>query len=270
MAIGKLISRAYKPNNTIIKIGDVVYGDGSFNTIAGPCAVESLDQLMSIGISVKKGGAHLLRGGAFKPRTSPYSFQGLGEQGLKFLSIVSDETGLPIVTEAMDTETFDLVEQYADVIQIGTRNMQNFALLKRAGKSNKPIMLKRGMSATLSEWLLAAEYIMQEGNKNIILCERGIRTFTDHSRNTMDLSVIDAVKKETHLPIITDPSHAAGVTSQIISLSYASAAVNADGIMVEVHNHPDIALCDGKQALYPEQFASMMTKVNKIHFILKN
>ena len=268
MSIGKLVSREYKQENTSIKIGDAVFGNGSFPVIAGPCAVETEAQVMSIAKSVKKAGAKIFRGGAYKPRTSPYSFQGLGEQGLELLGNVRKETGLPIVTEAMDVETFDLVEKHADLVQIGTRNMQNFALLKRAGKSKKPVLLKRGMSATLEEWLMAAEYIMQEGNENIILCERGIRTFVQHSRNTLDFSVILAVKKESHLPVIIDPSHATGVREQILSLSCAAAAVNADGLMVEVHNNPAQALSDGLQSLYPEQFATLMGKIDSIHAII--
>ncbi len=228
--------------------------------IAGPCAVESLEQVLSIAKSVKKAGALLFRGGAFKPRTSPYSFQGLGEQGLKFLATVREETGLPVVTEIMDVENFDLVEAYVDVIQIGTRNMQNFSLLRRAGRSKKPVILKRGMSAMLQEWLMAAEYIMEEGNSNVILCERGIRTFVRHSRNTLDLSVVPAAKKESHLPIIVDPSHAAGVRDQVIPLAYASAALGADGQMIEVHNKPEEALSDGAQSLYPDQFEAVRKK----------
>ena len=264
----KLVSREFKQENTHIKVGDAVFGDGSFPVIAGPCAVESENQVLSIARSVKKAGAQLFRGGAFKPRTSPYSFQGLGEQGLKFLATVRQETGLPIVTEIMDIENFDLVENYADIIQIGTRNMQNFSLLRRAGRSEKPVILKRGMSAMLPEWLMAAEYIMEEGNNNVILCERGVRTFVRHSRNTLDLSVVAAVQKESHLPIIVDPSHAAGVRHQVIPLSYASAAMGADGVMIEVHNHPEEALSDGAQSLYPDQFASVMKKMTAIREII--
>ncbi|MCK4767988.1 MAG: 3-deoxy-7-phosphoheptulonate synthase, partial [Desulfobacula sp.] len=237
--------------------------------IAGPCAVESEQQVLSIARSVKDAGAKLFRGGAFKPRTSPYSFQGLGKQGLKFLAKVREETGLPIVTEVMDVENFNLVEEYADVVQIGTRNMQNFSLLRRAGKSDRPVILKRGMSATLQEWLMAAEYIMEEGNTNIILCERGVRTFVRHSRNTLDLSVVPAAKKESHLPIIVDPSHAAGVRDQVIPLAYASAALGADGVMIEVHNNPEEAMSDGAQSLYPDQFVTVMEKMNAIHAIIE-
>jgi 3-deoxy-7-phosphoheptulonate synthase len=236
--------------------------------IAGPCAVESLEQVLTIARSVKKSGAKLFRGGAFKPRTSPYSFQGLGEQGLEFLAKVREETGLPVVTEVLDVENFDLVEAYVDVIQIGTRNMQNFSLLRRAGRSKLPVILKRGMSAMLQEWLMAAEYIMEEGNSNVILCERGIRTFVRHSRNTLDLSVVPAAKKESHLPIIVDPSHAAGVRDQVIPLAYASAALGADGQMIEVHNTPEEAMSDGAQSLYPDQFTAVMKKMNAIREII--
>ncbi len=266
----KLVSREFQPENTQVKIGDAVFGDGTMPVIAGPCAVESLDQVLSIARSVKAAGAKLFRGGAFKPRTSPYSFQGLGEQGLKFLAKVREETGLPVVTEVMDVENFDLIEAYVDVIQIGTRNMQNFSLLRRAGRSKLPVILKRGMSAMLQEWLMAAEYIMEEGNSNVILCERGIRTFVRHSRNTLDLSVVPAAKKESHLPIIVDPSHAAGVRDQVIPLAYASAALGADGQMIEVHNKPEEALSDGGQSLYPEQFAAVMKKMNAIRSIIRN
>ncbi len=265
----KLVSREVKPENTRIKVGDVVFGDGSIPVMAGPCAVESESQILAIARAVKACGAGLLRGGAFKPRTSPYSFQGLGEEGLKFLAKAREETGLPIVTEAMDVENFDVVEAYADVVQIGTRNMQNYSLLRRAGKSNRPIILKRGMSATLPEWLMAAEYIMEEGNPDVILCERGVRTFVRHSRNTLDLSVVPAARKESHLPIIVDPSHASGVRDQVIPLACAAAALEADGIMIEVHNCPDDALSDGAQSLYPEQFAVVMKKINAIHAIMK-
>jgi len=264
----KLVSREFKQEKTHIKVGDAVFGNGSLPVIAGPCAVESENQVLSIAESVKDAGAKLFRGGAFKPRTSPYSFQGLGKQGLKFLAKVRKETGLPIVTEVMDVENFDLVEEYADVVQIGTRNMQNFSLLRRAGNSDRPVILKRGMSAMLQEWLMAAEYIMEEGNGKIILCERGVRTFVRHSRNTLDLSVVSAVKKESHLPVIIDPSHAAGVRDQVISLAYASAALGADGVMIEVHNNPEEAMSDGAQSLYPAQFIEAMEKMNAIHAIV--
>jgi len=266
----KLVSREFKQENTHIKIGEAVFGDGSMPVIAGPCAVENEKQVISIAKSVQKAGAKLFRAGAFKPRTSPYSFQGLGKQGLVFLAKAREETGLPVVTEVLDVENFDVVEEYADVVQIGTRNMQNFSLLRRAGKSKRPIILKRGMSAMLQEWLMAAEYIMEEGNDNVILCERGVRTFVRHSRNTLDLSVVPAVKKESHLPIIVDPSHAAGVRDQVISLAYAAAALGSDGVMIEVHNNPDEALSDGAQSLYPDQFNQVLKKMNAIHAIIEN
>lgn len=264
----KLVSREFKQENTQVIIGTAVFGNGSLPVIAGPCAVESQDQVLSIARSVKDAGAKIFRGGAFKPRTSPYSFQGLGKQGLIFLAKAREETGLPFVTEVMDVETFDLVEKYADIVQIGSRNMQNFSLLRRAGESDRPVILKRGMSATLEEWLMAAEYILEKGNTNVILCERGIRTFVRHSRNTLDLSVVPAVKKESHLPIIIDPSHAAGVRDQVISLAYASAALGVDGVMIEVHNNPKEAMSDGAQSLYPEQFIHVMEKMNAIHTIV--
>lgn len=266
----KLVSREFQKENSQVRVGDVVFGDGSLPVIAGPCAVENQDQIMAIARDVKAAGAVVFRGGAFKPRTSPYSFQGLGEEGLKLLAGVREETGMPVVTEVLDVENFDLVESYADIVQIGTRNMQNFSLLRRAGKSRRPVILKRGMSAMLQEWLMAAEYIMEEGNPNVILCERGVRTFVRHSRNTLDLSVVPAAKKESHLPIIVDPSHAAGVRDQVIPLAHASAALGADGVMVEVHNKPEEALSDGAQSLYPDQFADLMKKMNAIHAIVGN
>jgi len=263
----KLVSREFQTENTHVKVGDAVFGNDSLPVIAGPCAVENEAQILSIARSVKDAGASLFRGGAFKPRTSPYSFQGLGEAGLKLLAKAREETGLPVVTEVLDVETFDIVEAYADVVQIGTRNMQNFSLLRRAGKSKRPIILKRGMSALLQEWLMAAEYIMEEGNPNVILCERGVRTFVRHSRNTLDLSVVPAAKKESHLPIIVDPSHASGVRDQVVPLAYASAAIGADGVMIEVHNNPAEAMSDGAQSLFPDQFARVMKKMNAIHAV---
>ncbi|MEA2060205.1 MAG: 3-deoxy-7-phosphoheptulonate synthase [Thermodesulfobacteriota bacterium] len=263
----KLVSREVKEENTIVRIGSAAFGDGSMPVVAGHCAVESRDQALVIARAVKEAGAAMFRGGAFKPRSSPYSFQGLGKEGLEILADVRKETCLPVATEVMDIENFDLVEAFADAVQIGTRNMQNFSLLKRAGRSTRPIILKRGMSATLQEWLMAAEYIMEEGNEQVILCERGVRTFVRHSRNTLDLSVVPAAKKESHLPLIVDPSHAAGVRDQVIPLACAAAAVGADGLMVEVHHVPDEALSDGAQSLYPDQFSSLMKKVNAIHAI---
>lgn len=263
----KLVSREFKQEDTVITVGDAAFGGGAMPVIAGPCAVESEEQIVTIAHAVKKAGALLLRGGAFKPRTSPYSFQGMGEEGLKLLAKAREETGLPVVTEVMDISTFDQVEHYADVVQIGTRNMQNFSLLKRAGKSKRPVILKRGMSALLQEWLMAAEYIMEEGNDQVILCERGVRTFVRHSRNTLDLTVVTAVQKESHLPIVVDPSHAAGVRDQVMPLACAAAAMGSDGLMIEVHHNPAEALSDGAQSLYPDQFEGLMKRLNAIHEI---
>lgn len=266
----KLVSREFKPEDTVIQVGDVCIGSGGLTIIAGPCAIESESQALTIAGHVKRSGAQLFRGGAFKPRTSPYSFQGLGQEGLKILARVRENTGMPVVTEVMDFETFELVEHYADVIQIGTRNMQNFSLLKRAGRAKKPILLKRGMAATIDEWLMAAEYILEGGNSNVILCERGVRTFVHHSRNTLDLSAVPVVRKESHLPIIVDPSHAAGRRDQVIPLSRASVAVGAHGLMVEVHHDPAKALSDGGQSLYPDQFEMLCRHVRSIYHILQN
>jgi 3-deoxy-7-phosphoheptulonate synthase len=245
-------------------VGDVTVGNGWMTLIAGPCAIESEAQALTIARHVRDAGAHMFRGGAFKPRTSPYSFQGLGEEGLKILATVRAQTGMPVVTEVMDFQTFDLVEHYADIVQIGTRNMQNFSLLKRAGQSHRPILLKRGMAATIEEWLMAAEYIMAQGNHQVILCERGVRTFVHHSRNTLDLSAVPVVKKESHLPIIIDPSHAAGRRDQVLPLSRAAVAADSHGLMVEVHHQPDQALSDGAQSLYPEQFTTLCEQVRAI------
>jgi 3-deoxy-7-phosphoheptulonate synthase len=248
----------------MVKVGSVTFGNNGFVVIAGPCAVESEEQALTIAQSVKRSGAEIFRGGAFKPRTSPYSFQGLGKDGLKILAKVRNKTGLPIVTEAMDSENFKLVEEYADLVQIGARNMRNISLLKRAGRSGRPVLLKRAMSATLQEWLLAAEYIMEKGNSNIILCERGIRTFVSHCRNTLDLSVITAAKKETHLPVIADPSHASGARDMVAPLAFAATAGGADGLMIEVHHDPSLALSDGPQSLYPGQFEQCMKTIGDI------
>ena len=261
----KLVSREVHPEDTLIPIGDVTVGSGTLTIIAGPCAIESEEQALTTARHVKKAGADLFRGGAFKPRTSPYAFQGLGKEGLEILAHVREETGLGVVTEVLDYENFDLVEEYADVIQIGTRNMQNFTLLRRAGLSEKPILLKRGMAATIDEWLMAAEYILSEGNDKVILCERGVRTFVNHSRNTLDLSAIPVVRNESHLPIIIDPSHAAGRRDQVIPLSRAAVAVEAHGLMVEVHHAPEKALSDGGQSLYPEQFQGLCRQARSIY-----
>ncbi|WZL73141.1 3-deoxy-7-phosphoheptulonate synthase [Clostridiaceae bacterium 35-E11] len=260
----KLASRMFHPKDTIIQIGEQQIGGGNIAVMAGPCSVESEEQLMTIAYSVKEHGATFLRGGAFKPRTSPYSFQGLGEDGLKLLKKAKEETGLPIVTEVMCMETFDIVEAYADVLQIGARNMQNFPLLKKAGKSKLPILLKRGLSATIEELLMAAEYIMSEGNVNVILCERGIRTFENYTRNTLDLSAIPVIKELSHLPIIVDPSHATGKWSMVEPLSKAAIAVGADGLMIEVHHQPEQALSDGAQSLKPHKFGYLMESIRKV------
>ena len=260
----KLVGRETQPQDTIISIGETKIGNGYLTIIAGPCAIESETQAMTIAEYVKAAGANLFRGGAFKPRTSPYSFQGLKEEGLKILAQIRERFDMPVVTEAMDTETFDLVEQYADVIQIGARNMQNFSLLKRAGKAVRPILLKRGLAATVDEWLMAAEYILEGGNHQVILCERGVRTFVHHSRNTLDLSAVPVVRKESHLPILIDPSHAAGRRDQVIPLSRAAVAVEAHGLMVEVHHEPEKAKSDGAQSLLPEQFTKLCQQVQSI------
>lgn len=260
----KLVSREFQPEDTVVQVGDVLIGHEHLTLIAGPCAVESKAQCLNIAKKVKRSGAHLFRGGAFKPRTSPYSFQGLGEEGLKILAQVREATGLPVITEALDTETFGLVEDYTDVIQIGARNMQNFSLLRRAGRSQKPVLIKRGMAATIEEWLMAAEYVLEGGNTQVILCERGVRTFAHHSRNTLDVSAVAAVCKESHLPVIVDPSHAAGRRDQVIPLSRAAVAVGAHGLMVEVHHNPDEALSDGAQSLYPEQFEILCQEIHAI------
>lgn len=265
----KLVSRETKPQDTLIAVGGAVVGGPRMAIMAGPCAIESEAQAMTIGESVKKAGADMFRGGAFKPRTSPYAFQGLGEDGLKIMAKVRETFQLPIVTEVMDLACFDMVEDYADVIQIGTRNMQNFSLLRRAGEAKKPIFLKRGMSATVEEWLMAAEYILAEGNPQIILCERGIRTFARHSRNTLDLSAIPVVQRESHLPVVVDPSHAAGYRDQVIPLARAAAAAGAKGLMIEVHHEPDKAASDGAQSLYPKQFEDLCRQIRAIEGILK-
>jgi len=268
----KLVSREIKPENSVIRVptplGDVTFGGPAVAIVAGPCAVETEKQAFAVAEAVKNSGARLFRAGAYKPRTSPYSFQGLGEPGLKILAAVRDRFGLGIVTEAIDNESLDLVERYADVIQIGARNMQNFSLLKRAGRAKKPVLLKRGMSATLDEFLMAAEYIMAEGNYDVILCERGVRTFSDHTRNTLDLSMIPAVQRRSHLPIVVDPSHGTGRRNKVLPLSRAAVAVGADGILVEVHNDPERALSDGMQSIVPEEFAQLMAEVRQIADVL--
>jgi 3-deoxy-7-phosphoheptulonate synthase len=259
----KLVSRETHPEDTVIDIGGVRLGGGGFVVMAGPCAVESEEQALTIARLVKESGAQVFRAGAFKPRTSPYSFQGLGEAGLKILARVREATGLLIVTEATDHTNIELVERYTDIIQVGARNMQNYSLLRRAGQAGKPVLLKRGFAATIDELLMSAEYIMSEGNRQVILCERGIRTFTDNTRNTLDLSAIPSIKEVSHLPIVVDPSHAAGRRDYVIPLSRGAAAVGADGLLVEVHHDPAHALSDGMQSLYPEQFGQLMVEINR-------
>jgi 3-deoxy-7-phosphoheptulonate synthase len=260
----KLVSRELKPESTVVEVRGVKIGGDSFCVMAGPCSVESLDQLMSTAQHVKQHGAQMLRGGAFKPRTSPYDFQGLKEGGLKMLAEARDATGLPVVTEVKDVETLPLVAEYADVLQIGARNMQNFSLLERVGELGKPVMLKRGISSTVKEWLMAAEYIVSRGNRNVILCERGIRTFETLTRNTLDLGVLPLLRHITHLPIVVDPSHGTGVARAVTPLARAATATGIDGIMVEVHPDPAKALSDGPQALTFPMFEDMMRDVVRI------
>lgn len=264
----KLISRDLRPERSVVKVGNATIGGDELAIIAGPCAVETVDQVFSAAEAVAKSGAKFFRGGAFKPRTSPYAFQGKGEDGLKILAEVRDRHGLNIVTEAMDERGVDLVEKYGDCIQIGARNMQNFSLLKYVGQTRKPVLLKRGLSATLDEFLLAAEYVMAEGNYDVILCERGIRTFADHARNTMDLSVVPAVHRLTHLPIIVDPSHGTGRNYMVNPLARAGVAVGADGLIIEIHPCPEEALCDGAQALTLGQYAELYDQVNAIRAVV--
>lgn len=260
----KLVSREFKPDDTIVDVGGVQIGGRDLVIIAGPCSVESYEQTLGIARRVKAAGAHILRGGAFKPRTSPYSFQGLGLEALEILARVREETGLPVVTEALDIDVLDAVAEYADMVQIGARNMQNYTLLRRVGQCGRPVLLKRGMYATLTELLLAAEYILDQGNGQVVLCERGIRTFTDHSRNTLDISLIPEVERISHLPVVADPSHAAGKRNQVLSLSQAAVAAGADGLMIEVHNAPEQALSDGQQALLPDEFDALVGRLRDL------
>jgi 3-deoxy-7-phosphoheptulonate synthase len=264
----KLASRAFKEGNTIIRIGDLEIGGPKFIVMAGPCSIESEEQLMESAFIVKKGGGHVLRGGAFKPRTSPYSFQGLEEEGLKLLEKVRRKTGLPVVTEVMNTTEVDLVEEYADIIQVGARNIQNFPLLKKVGKARRPVLLKRGMMTTIEELLMSAEYILSSGNDQVILCERGIRTFETATRNTLDISAVPVLKELTHLPIIVDPSHAAGHWRYVIPLAKATRAVGADGLIIEVHPKPELALSDGVQSLKPEKFYQLMEELRAFEKIM--
>ena len=260
----KLVTLDLQPVKTIVRVGDAEIGGDELAIIAGPCAIESRTQAFAIAETVRRSGARFFRGGAFKPRTSPYAFQGLGEEGLKILAEIRDTYGLRIVTEALDEPGVDLVERYADVIQIGARSMQNFTLLRRVGRSRLPVLLKRGLSATLDEWLLAAEYIMSEGNYQVVLCERGIRTFSQHTRNTLDLAAIPAVRRVSHLPVIVDPSHGTGKNFMVTPLARAGVAVGADGLIVEVHDQPNQALSDGAQALRPDQYEQLVAEVRAI------
>jgi 3-deoxy-7-phosphoheptulonate synthase len=261
----KLVTLDLRPEKSVIRVGDATIGGDELAIIAGPCAVESREQLFAVAGAVRRSGARFFRGGAFKPRTSPYAFQGLGEDGLKLLAEVREAFGLKIVTEAVDEASADLVDRYADVFQVGARNMQNFSLLKRAGRSSLPVLLKRGLSATIDEWLLAAEYVMAEGNYNVILCERGVRTFAQHTRNTLDLAAIPAVQRISHLPVIVDPSHGTGKNHMVTPLARAGVAVGADGLIIEVHNQPERALSDGAQSLTLEQYEQLAQEVRAIH-----
>lgn len=260
----KLAAREFQREDTVIRVGNVEIGGGSSVVMAGPCSVESEAQMLSTAHAVAKAGAHILRGGAFKPRTSPYAFRGLGEEGLRLLALAREETGLPFITEALNTSDVELVARYTDIIQIGARNMQNFALLEEAGRTGKPIMVKRGPSATIEEWLLAAEYILATGNRNVILCERGIRTYETATRNTLDLNAVAVAKRRTHLPVIVDPSHGTGKWYLVQPLALAGLAVGADGLMIEVHHDPDRAHSDGPQSLTHENFARLMEHVHSL------
>ena len=264
----KQANRKFHPNDSIISVGEAKIGGGHFAMIAGPCSVESEEQIVDVAKSVKAAGADILRGGAFKPRTSPYAFQGLKEEGLRLLLLAKKETGMPIITEIMNTRSLDLFEE-VDIIQVGARNMQNFDLLQEFGKTKKPILLKRGLANTLQELLMSAEYIMSEGNENIILCERGIRTYETYTRNTLDLSAVPVLHELSHLPVVVDPSHATGKAGLVPSMAAAATACGADGIMVEVHNNPSCALCDGAQSLTPQQFAEVNNTIQKIREAIK-
>ena len=264
----KLITLDLRPEKTIVRVGDATIGGDELAIIAGPCAIESRAQAFAIAEAVRRSGVRFFRGGAYKPRSSPYAFQGLGEEGLRILADIREAYGLKIVTEALDEAGVDLVERYGDVIQIGARNMQNFSLLRRAGKARIPVLLKRGLSATLDEWLLAAEYVMAEGNYQVVLCERGIRTFAQHTRNTLDLAAIPAVRRISHLPVIVDPSHGTGKNYMVTPLARAGVAVGADGLIVEVHDQPEHALSDGAQALTLEQYDEFVSEVRSIHGVI--
>ena len=264
----KKANRKFHPEDTIVDVNGVKVGGGNFAVMAGPCSVESEAQIVEVAKAVQSSGAAMLRGGAFKPRTSPYSFQGMGVQGLKLLLEAKAETGLPLVTELMSPKYCELFEEKVDLVQIGARNMQNFDLLKEVGKMSKPVLLKRGLSSTYEEWIMSAEYIMSEGNQNVILCERGIRTFENYTRNTLDVSAIPAIKRMSHLPIVVDPSHAGGYSWLVEPLALAAIAAGADGLIIEVHNNPAKALCDGQQSLTPIQFDELMEKAQKMTAML--
>ena len=264
----KLITRDLRPEKTVVRVGDAAIGNKELAIIAGPCAIESREQAFAVADVVQRSGARFFRGGAVKPRTSPYSFQGLGEEGWKIMAEVREKFGLKIVAEALDENAVDLVEQHADMIQIGARNMQNFSLLRRAGRSKLPVLLKRGMAAMLDEWLLAAEYIMAEGNYQVVLCERGVRTFAQHTRNTLDLAAVPAVRRISHLPVIVDPSHGTGKSFMVTPLARAGVAVGADGLMIEVHDQPERALSDGAQALNLEQYEQLVREVHAMRSVL--
>ncbi|PWT84292.1 MAG: 3-deoxy-7-phosphoheptulonate synthase [Acidobacteria bacterium] len=260
----KLITLDLRPEKTVLRVGEATIGGSELAIIAGPCAIESRDQAFAVAEAVQQSGARFFRGGVWKPRTSPYAFQGLGENGWEIMTEIRQAFGLKIVTEALEEPHIDMIEQYGDVIQIGARNMQNFSLLRRAGRSQLPVLLKRGMAATLEEWLLAAEYIMAEGNYNVVLCERGVRTFIQHTRNTLDLASVPAIRRISHLPVIVDPSHGTGSAYMVTPLARAGVAVGADGLMVEVHNHPERALSDAAQALTPSEYAQLIREVRAI------
>lgn len=260
----KLANRAFHPEDTIVDVSGIPVGGGHMAMIAGPCSVESEEQVIDVAKAVKEAGANMLRGGAFKPRTSPYSFQGLGLEGLEMLCRAKEETGLPIVTELMSGEYLDIFDEKVDLIQIGARNMQNFDLLKQLGRTKRPILLKRGLNATYEDWIMSAEYIMASGNENVILCERGVRTFETYTRNTLDLQAIPVLKKMTHLPVVVDPSHAGGKWWLVDTMAKAALAAGTDGLMIEVHNNPDCALCDGGQSLKPEKYAVLLEQLRRI------
>src|SRR5438093_2908390 len=264
----KLVTLDLRPDKTVVRVGGATIGGSELAIIAGPCAIESREQAFAVAKTVQKSGARFFRGGVWKPRTSPYTFQGLGDKALQSMTEIRDTFGVKIVTEAVEESHVDLIEKYGDVIQIGARNMQNFSLLKRAGRSKVPVLLKRGMAATLEEWLLAAEYIMAEGNYNVILCERGVRTFAQHTRNTLDLAAVPAIRRISHLPLIVDPSHGTGTAYMVTPLARAGIAVGADGLMIEVHNRPELALSDSAQALTPAEYAQLIEEVHAIRNVM--